>query len=63
MKIDLFCSRKIDWVLRTLFLTVKELLDSGFAGEYIEKNLIPQLGYDLGTIPQEVQNLLRANYE
>lgn len=46
-----------------LFLTVKELLDSGFAGEYIEKNLIPQLGYDLGTIPQEVQNLLRANYE
>jgi hypothetical protein len=43
-----------------LLLAVKRLLDSGFAGQYIETKLLPQLGYDLSTIPREVLNLLRS---
>lgn len=43
-----------------LLMAVRDLLKSGLSSKYIESKLIPQLGYELSTIPQEVLDLLRG---
>ena len=46
-----------------LLVAVRELLKSGLSTQYIESKLIPQLGYELSTIPHEVLDLLRGHSE
>ena len=43
-----------------LLMAVRDLLESGLSRQYIESKLIPQLGYELSTIPHEVLDLLRG---
>ena len=43
-----------------LVLAVRRLVDAGISARHIQTNLLPQLGYDLSSIPEEVLKMLRG---
>ena len=53
-----FLMEKASLDAEDLVLAIKTLLDSGIPERFIQTNLLPQMGYELNSIPQDVLDML-----